>query len=114
MLRDDPDIATIVQPDVLFIATDRLGIISARGIEDAPTLAVEILSPSTTDLDRRRKRELYARHGLPYYWIVDPDARAIEMYGLTRGAYELIERGSGSTVVAVEPFAGLVLTNLWD
>ncbi len=35
---------TIVQPDLVYIAADRLAVVSARGIEGAPTLAVEILS----------------------------------------------------------------------
>ncbi len=51
---------TIVQPDVFFIAHDRFGLRSGRGIEGAPTLAVEILSPSTAETDRHRKLWLYA------------------------------------------------------
>src|SRR3970282_411163 len=43
---------TVVQPDVFYIATDRLAIISERGIEGAPTLVVEVLSPSPAHLDR--------------------------------------------------------------
>ena len=54
---------TVVQPDVLYIATDRLAIISERGIEGPPTLVVEVLSPSTAHLDRDRKMNLYAEHG---------------------------------------------------
>src|SRR5882672_3925039 len=73
---------TVVQPDVLYVATDRLSIISERGIEGAPTLVVEVLSPSTAYLDRNRKMSLYEEHGVPYYWIVDPESRSIEAYAL--------------------------------
>src|SRR5438477_5609635 len=104
---------SIVQPDILFVATDRQAIVSARGIEGAPTLGVEILSPTTAEVDRRRKRDLYARYGVPYYWIVDADARAIEMYRLITGAYELLARPTGATMTAAEPFAGLTLTDIW-
>ena len=104
---------SIVQPDVVFVATDRLGLVSARGIEGAPTLAVEILSASTATLDRRRKRDLYARHGVPYYWIVDGEARTIEAYRLAGDAYELLARAAGDAVAASEPFQGLALTDLW-
>src|SRR3972149_5988561 len=62
---------TVVQPAVLYIAADRLAIISERGIEGAPTLGVEVLSPSPARLNRGRKTQLYAEHGVPYYWIVD-------------------------------------------
>ena len=43
-------------------------------------LAVEVLSPSTARTDRRKKRQLYQREGVPEYWIVDLDARAIERW----------------------------------
>jgi Uma2 family endonuclease len=80
---------TVVQPDVLYIANDRLSIISERGIEGAPTLVIEVLSPSTARLDRERKMTLYADHGVPHYWIVDPGTRSVEAYVLTGAAYAL-------------------------
>jgi Uma2 family endonuclease len=62
---------------------------TARGwsaaAEGAPTLVVEVLSPSTTQIDLVRKRQLYARHGVPYYWIVDPDALTVDAYVLGPG-----------------------------
>lgn len=48
---------------------------SERGVEGAPTLAIEILSASTAQTDHVGKRQLYARHGVPFYWLVDPEAR---------------------------------------
>jgi Uma2 family endonuclease len=83
---------TVVQPDVFYIANDRLSIISERGIEGAPTLVIEILSPSTAHLDRGRKMKLYAEHGVPYYWIVDPESRSVEAYGLTGPTFTLAGR----------------------
>jgi Uma2 family endonuclease len=41
---------------------------------------VEVLSPSTIRTDRGEKRDLYQRKGVPEYWIVDVDARAIERH----------------------------------
>jgi Uma2 family endonuclease len=43
-------------------------------------LVIEVLSSSTVRLDRRVKRELYQREGVPDYWIVDVDARLIERW----------------------------------
>lgn len=43
-----------------------------------PILAVEVLSPSTAENDRVKKRNLYQRVGVPVYWIVDLDARVVE------------------------------------
>jgi Uma2 family endonuclease len=52
---------TIVEPDIVFVDRMRAGLVSSRGIEGAPTLAVEVLSPSTTARDRGPKFQLYAR-----------------------------------------------------
>ena len=106
---------TIVEPDIIYIATDRLGQISERGIEGPPTLAVEILSPSTTPIDRQTKMQLYARHGIPWYWIGDPDNRVVEVYRLAEGAYTLSLRVTGDEDLSAEPLADLVipLASLW-
>ena len=100
---------SIVQPDLIYIAPDRASRVSARGIEGAPTLAVEILSPSTGMIDRSTKLQLYARHGVPYYWIVDQEARAMETYVLRAGGSELVLRADGVEPVSPPPFEGLAL-----
>ena len=74
----------VVQPDLLFVSHSRDAIITAANIQGAPDLAVEVLSPSTEGYDRGYKRELYARHGVREYWLVDPDLETIEV--LTPGA----------------------------
>src|SRR5438477_9120856 len=101
---------TIVQPDIVFIAADRSSVVSTRGIEGAPTLVVEILSPWTTATDRRTKMRLYAFHRVPWYWIVDPVTRAIDVYRLTGSAYELAQRFEGDASAALEPLPGLTLS----
>ena len=100
---------TVVQPDIVFIETGRRSVISERGIEGAPTLAVEIISPSTTGIDRRRKLQLYARYAVPYYWIVDPPARTIEAYRFSGGQYEAAGALSGGAGVVLAPFPDLIL-----
>jgi Uma2 family endonuclease len=68
----------VVAPDVLYITNDRLSIIEEKRIRGAPTIVVEVLSPSTARTDRFRKRALFARYGVPEYWIVDTKARTVE------------------------------------
>ena len=106
---------TVVQPDVLYIAADRLAIISDRGIEGAPTLVVEVLSPSTARLDRDRKMKLYMEHGVPYYWIVDPETRSVEAYTLAGTAYALASRIMGEPG-PLPPFSDLPIdpASIWS
>jgi Uma2 family endonuclease len=43
-------------------------------------LVAEIVSPSSARADRVRKRTLYQRRGVATYWVVDPDARVVEVW----------------------------------
>jgi Uma2 family endonuclease len=115
ILSDRPDATTIVQPDIVYIAPDRMSITSRRGLEGAPTLAAEILSPSTRTIDRVVKRRLYARYGTPCLWLVDPDARVVEAFVLEGDRYVLAVSAAGSDAVDLPPFTGLglVLDALW-
>jgi Uma2 family endonuclease len=107
--------STIVQPDLVYLDPTRAHLVSARGIEGPPTLVVEILSPSTTNIDRSTKHQLYRRFEVPYYWIVDPEGRTVEAYGLAEGQYQLIQRASGAAPVSLPPFPDLafVPASLW-
>jgi len=77
----------VVQPDILFVRKGRLGIIGEANIREAPDLVVEILSPGTRGKDLEIKRKLYARFGVQEYWIVDPDAAAVEVLVWTDTGY---------------------------
>ena len=74
----------VYQPDILFVSNERKGIITEANIQGAPDLVVEILSPSTQRHDRGHKQDVYAERGVREYWIVDPDARILEV--LSAGA----------------------------
>jgi Uma2 family endonuclease len=115
ILADRPEATSIVQPDILYLAPDRLPLASRRGIEGGPTLAVEILSPTTRTIDRVTKRRLYARYGVPYLWLVDPDARAVEVFALENDRYVLAAGAAGPVPVDLPPFTalGLVPEALW-
>jgi Uma2 family endonuclease len=100
---------TVVQPDILFVARDRLAIVTERAVEGAPTLVVEVLSPSTAGADRGRKRAFYAAHGVGYYWTVDPGTQVVEAERLVAGAFVPAGRLNGTASIALPPFPGLLL-----
>jgi Uma2 family endonuclease len=106
---------SIVQPDLVYLTSEQSALVTSRGIEGAPTLLVEILSPSTAQIDRHTKLQLYARHGVPHYWIVDGETRSIEAYALADGRYVLDARGAGDARFTARPFLDLeiALASLW-
>ena len=63
---------TAVEPDLMYVSVARRGIITPRGCEGPPDVVVEVLSPSNSCHDLERKRELYARHGVPEYLMLEP------------------------------------------
>lgn len=68
--------ALVLQPDLVFVALARAGIIRDR-IEGAPDLVVEVTSPSTRRRDRGAKLRIYKKYGVHECWLVDPEASQI-------------------------------------
>jgi Uma2 family endonuclease len=70
----------IVEPDLLWIAPDQLGIVTDKHVRGAPALVVEILSTSTRRVDLGIKLDLYDRVGVREYWLIDPNTNQIAVY----------------------------------
>jgi Uma2 family endonuclease len=106
---------TVVEPDLVYLDQAGRRRVSRRGVEGAPVLLVEVLSPGTVKTDRSRKFALYARYGVPYYWIVDQEARAVEAYRLDGPTYVVAFRAQGRVACDPPPFSGLglVADDLW-
>ena len=98
---------TVVEPDVVYLDPTRAGLVSDRAIEGAPMLAVEVLSPSTARTDRSTKLQLYAKHRVPFYWIVEPDGPWIEAYVLTGDAFRLAAHLGDGESGTLPPFQDL-------
>jgi Uma2 family endonuclease len=97
----------VVQPDLVVI-TDASRI-SQRGIEGAPLLVVEILSPSSRNQDRTTKARRYAQLGIRHYWIVDPDAARLECYRAESDRYMLVLQGEAPASLSHPDFPDLAL-----
>ena len=82
----------MVQPDILFIAKEHENLVTEKNISGAPDLVIEILSPSTGYYDLIEKKELYAKHGVQEYWIVDPKKEWVELYVNLENKFKLNQR----------------------
>jgi Uma2 family endonuclease len=92
----------VVQPDVVYFAMDRLFVIGEKNIQGAPSLIVEVLSPSSSDVDPGRKLATYARHGVPEYWIVDPATRIVIAHAEPSGdSYQRVVRDPDGAIEAI-------------
>ena len=97
----------VVQPDLVVVVEG--GQVSSRGIEGAPLLVVEVLSPSTRDRDRGAKAHRYAQLGIPHYWLMDPEMPRLECFRAEAGRYVLLVQGEGMASVTHPDFDGLTI-----
>lgn len=107
---------TALQPDLIFISNVRAGIIQENFIAGAPELVVEVLSPSTAAHDRATKLPIYADAGVPEVWLIDSQAKTVEVLKL-QGRKYLVEAtlASDHTLTsALFPGWQLPLTDLFD
>lgn len=78
------------QPDFLLVRFENAAIIHDGRIRGVPDLIAEILSPSNPEMDTITKLGIYARAGVPEYWIVRPATRDILVHwqpDRARGTY---------------------------
>ena len=78
----------VVQPDIVFVCSAQVGIVTEAEVTGAPDLVVEILSPGTEERDRDYKKTLYERNGVREYWIVDAAQKSIEVFCLGAAGFE--------------------------
>jgi len=83
----DEAVDTVVQPDLIIICDEAR--LDKTGCKGAPDMAVEILSPSSTDKDKMIKYWKYLKAGVREYWIVDPDNNRL-MVHLLEEDYQVI------------------------
>lgn len=100
----------IVRPDLTGWRRERLrDPFGMRPIDVRPDWVCEIASPSNARYDRVEKRALYARHGVPSYWLVDPAERVLEAMKLVDGAWVELGAWTDRGAVRIEPFEAVEL-----
>lgn len=78
----------ILQPDILFIKNENLDRIQDKGIFGAPDFIIEILSPSTSQVDWEEKKLIYERYGVQEYFLVEPNSKSVTSFLLKNAEYE--------------------------
>jgi Uma2 family endonuclease len=97
----------IVQPDLVVIAAERGRVPGTQNaFSGPPDLVVEITSPSSQRTDLVRKMALYARSGVPEYWVVAPDRKDLVIHVLTGGTYVAAEPTAEGSIGSIA-FPGL-------
>ncbi len=100
-------------PDVIWISNERLA--TALGsdgkLHELPELIVEVLSPGIANMrrDREEKLDVYARHDVQEYWIVDWPQRTCEVYRRDGDTLRLVETLSNDNVLRSPLFMGFEL-----
>jgi Uma2 family endonuclease len=74
---------TVLRPDLAIICYPM-----STYITSAPSLVVEILSPSSGHHDRIVKHEIYEEQKVPYYIIIDPVSQIHQAFHLSDGKYK--------------------------
>jgi Uma2 family endonuclease len=77
----------VVQPDLFFVAKEHSDRITRACLEGPPDLVIEILSDSSRQRDEVVKPRLYARFGIPEYWIFDRFRESVRVFRLVAGTY---------------------------
>ena len=116
---DEPELhlgGDILVPDIAGWRRERMPSLPAVAwFELVPDWVCEVVSPSSSRLDRLKKLPRYARYEVDYAWIVDPDVRGLEVYQRDGEYFKLWSTHEGSTLVRAEPFeaCGINLGALW-
>lgn len=119
IILDEPELHLgphVVVPDIAGWRRERLPKLPETAyFETAPDWVCEVLSPSTARIDRTDKLAIYAAHGVGHCWLVDPDAKTLEVLVLTGGKWLLAATMKDADPVTAPPFEAhtFALDVLW-
>ncbi len=119
LILDEPELhlgADVVVPDLTGWKRERMPALPKEAyFSTPPDWACEVLSPGTRRMDRRKKLPIYARERVPYLWLVEPDARTVEVLRLESGRWVIETVVADDERVRLQPFAEIEiqLQDLW-
>jgi Uma2 family endonuclease len=95
------------QPDLIFLSKDNPFYLTETKITGPPDLVIEILLPSNAKYDLMSKKKVYEQTGVKEYWIVDPEAKSIEIFENIDLQFVSISKASLNGIVISKVLAGL-------
>ena len=116
---DEPELhfdEDVLVPDVAGWRLERLPEeMDVAALSVAPDWLCEALSPSTQKKDRTVKMDVYAREGVRFVWLLDPDAGILEAFELQGGGWHRYAALQAEDAVASKPFEKISfkLEKLW-
>jgi Uma2 family endonuclease len=116
---DEPELhvgVNVLVPDIAGWRKERMPTYPQNHIFSVvPDWICEVISPSSSRLDRLKKLPIYAREGVAYAWLIDPEQQLLEVRKLVSGQWMLIAEHGGDEVVRIEPFEAIEvqLSLLW-
>lgn len=106
----------VLVPDLCGWRRERLAAVpDAAFIDVTPDWVCEVLSPSTRSTDLTIKRDRYARQGVRYLWLIEPETRVLEVFERAEDGWTLALTGGDNDTVRAPPFdaVALYLSTLW-
>jgi Uma2 family endonuclease len=113
ILLDEPELhfgKNVLVPDLAGWRREHLPELPAAPyLTLAPDWLCEVVSPSSSSIDRVRKPRIYAREGVAWIWIIDPDGRSLEVLKLDGESYRIVDAFEGDEPVRAAPFDAIEL-----
>ncbi|MDC0750034.1 Uma2 family endonuclease [Polyangium mundeleinium] len=110
-LPDSPEVV----PDLAGWRRERLPRLPEEDLTVTPDWVCEILTPNTRNYDQRIKKPFYAKHGITWLWLVDPEAHVLTAHRLRNGRWHELGAWGDDECPCIEPFDAieLPLSDLW-
>ena len=104
-LERDPD--TVREPDIAYFSAEKIppGVRITGYSEVVPDLVVEVVSPSDGLREVNDKALMWLSYGVRLVWVVNPDARVVEVYRAGRAVSTLTEDDTLDGLDALPGFA---------
>lgn len=105
------------EPDIFFILRERLAGLGDEYFAGTPGLIVEVISPGTRTHDLRTKVSAYRQHGVPEYWVVDPERKVVIRHFLPadpKAPYQVSEYAHGRLESQAIPGFWFDVSWLWQ